>query len=47
MAESFIAVPTSKLSIRVLEKCGFTICGHDRGIANARNEEIDEVVLVL
>ena len=33
-------------SLRVLEKCGFTVCGHDRGFANARREEIDELVLV-
>ena len=34
-------------SIRVLEKCGFTICGYDRGFANARQSEIDEVILKL
>lgn len=34
-------------SIRVLEKCGFVVTGHDRGFANARGEEIDEVVLTL
>ncbi|MGX1884067.1 GNAT family N-acetyltransferase [Streptomyces sp. NPDC055287] len=34
-------------SVRVLEKCGFTVTGHDRGFANARGEEIDEVVLTL
>ncbi|MGP9021514.1 GNAT family N-acetyltransferase [Streptomyces sp. BR1] len=34
-------------SIRVLEKCGFVITGHDRGFANARGAEIDEVVLTL
>jgi RimJ/RimL family protein N-acetyltransferase/predicted N-acetyltransferase YhbS len=34
-------------SIRVLEKCGFTTCGHDRGFANARGVEIDEVILIL
>jgi RimJ/RimL family protein N-acetyltransferase len=34
-------------SIRVLEKCGFVVTGHDRGFANARGEEIDEVVLIL
>lgn len=32
-------------SIRVLEKCGFVVTGHDRGFANARGEEIDEVLL--
>ena len=31
-------------SIRVLEKCGFTICGEDSGFANARGAEIDEGV---
>ncbi len=34
-------------SIRVLEKCGFEPSGTDRGFANARGEEIDEVILVL
>jgi RimJ/RimL family protein N-acetyltransferase len=34
-------------SIRVLEKCGFTVCGHDRGFAHACGEEIDEVILKL
>lgn len=34
-------------SIRVLRKCGFEIVGHDRGFANARGAEIDEVVLTL
>jgi len=34
-------------SIRVLEKRGFTISGYDRGFANARGEEIEEVILKL
>ena len=34
-------------SIRVLEKCGFTIRAEDRGFANARGEEVDEVILRL
>jgi RimJ/RimL family protein N-acetyltransferase len=34
-------------SIRVLEKCGFTVSGNDKGFANARGEEIEEVVLEL
>ena len=34
-------------SRRVLEKCGFLVSGHDRGFANARGEEIDELVLTL
>lgn len=34
-------------SIRVLEKCGFTVVGQERGYANARLQEIDELVLEL
>lgn len=34
-------------SIRVLEKCGFTLCGQRKGFANARGQEIEEVVLKL
>ncbi|MER5180594.1 GNAT family N-acetyltransferase [Streptomyces sp. NPDC002896] len=34
-------------SRRVLEKCGFGVTAHARGYANARGEEIDEVVLIL
>jgi RimJ/RimL family protein N-acetyltransferase len=34
-------------SIRVLEKCGFQVVGEDRGFANARGEEIEELVLKL
>lgn len=34
-------------SIRVLEKCGFVVSCHDRGFANARGEEIDELILKL
>ncbi|MGX9886058.1 GNAT family N-acetyltransferase [Streptomyces sp. NPDC002276] len=34
-------------SRRVLEKCGFIVTGHDRGFANARGEEIDELLLTL
>jgi RimJ/RimL family protein N-acetyltransferase len=34
-------------SLRVLEKCGFTIVGQTRGFANARGEEIEELVLEL
>jgi RimJ/RimL family protein N-acetyltransferase len=34
-------------SIRVLEKCGFARCGQVRSFANARGEEIDEVILQL
>jgi RimJ/RimL family protein N-acetyltransferase len=34
-------------SIRVLEKCGFKVCGYDKGFANARGEETEEVILNL
>ena len=34
-------------SRRVLEKCGFTVIGEDKGFANARNAEIEELVLEL
>jgi RimJ/RimL family protein N-acetyltransferase len=34
-------------SIRVLEKCGFKISGYDNGFANARGEEVEEVILKL
>ena len=34
-------------SLRVLEKCGFAITGYERGFANARGEEVEEVVLEL
>lgn len=34
-------------SLRVLRKSGFVETGNDRGFANARGEEIDEVVLTL
>jgi RimJ/RimL family protein N-acetyltransferase len=33
-------------SIRVLEKCGFTIFAEDKGFANARGEEIEEYILI-
>ncbi|MFD4026555.1 GNAT family N-acetyltransferase [Streptomyces sp. NPDC058576] len=34
-------------SRRVLEKCGFVVTGTDRGFAQARDEEIDEVLVTL
>jgi RimJ/RimL family protein N-acetyltransferase len=34
-------------SVRVLQKCGFTITGEDKGFANARGVETEEYVLVL
>ncbi len=39
------AAADNKASIRVLEKCGFSICAEERGFANARGKEIDEYVL--
>lgn len=33
-------------SRRVLEKCGFQICGEDKGFANARGMEIEEFILI-
>lgn len=34
-------------SIRVMQKCGFTLIGEDRGFANARSAEIPLVILKL
>jgi RimJ/RimL family protein N-acetyltransferase len=34
-------------SLRVLQKCGFTISGEDKGFANARGAEVEEFILVL
>jgi RimJ/RimL family protein N-acetyltransferase len=34
-------------SLRVLQKCGFTITGEDKGFANARGNEIEEYLLTL
>ncbi|MFF7391041.1 GNAT family N-acetyltransferase [Streptomyces scabiei] len=34
-------------SVRVLQKCGFVVTGHERGFARARDAEIDEVALIL
>ncbi len=31
-------------SIRVLEKCGFIFSGNDKGFANARGEEVEEII---
>jgi RimJ/RimL family protein N-acetyltransferase len=32
-------------SLRVLQKCGFTVVGTDRGYANGRNATIEESIL--
>jgi RimJ/RimL family protein N-acetyltransferase len=34
-------------SRRVLEKCGFRVIGQSKGFANARGEEIEELLLLL
>ncbi|MGH2537560.1 MAG: GNAT family N-acetyltransferase [Candidatus Promineifilaceae bacterium] len=34
-------------SIRVLQKCGFTISGEDKGYSNARGRQVEEVILTL
>lgn len=34
-------------SIRVLEKCGFSIIGEDKGFSNARGKEVEEFLLKL
>lgn len=39
------AVADNNASIRVLEKCGFEVVGHDKGYANSRGTTVDEVVL--
>ena len=32
-------------SQRVLQKCGFTVCGEDKAFANARGKEIEEYIM--
>ncbi len=34
-------------SLRVLEKCGFTVTGYDRAFAKARGHEIEQAILIL
>lgn len=34
-------------SLRVLEKCGFQLAGEEKGFANSRGEEIEELLLEL
>jgi len=41
------AAKDNAASIRVLEKCGFTISGYEKAYANARGEEIEEAILTL
>ncbi|MQA74441.1 MAG: GNAT family N-acetyltransferase [Solirubrobacterales bacterium] len=38
---------TNRGSIRVLEKCGFTVAGEERGSSAAGDDEVDEVILEL
>lgn len=40
-------VKDNAASIRVLEKCGFTKHGEDKGFANARNKEVAELIMKL
>jgi len=37
----------NKASIRVLQKCGFSISGEGKGFARARGEEIEEYIFTL
>jgi len=41
------AVKDNVGSIRVLQKCGFTISGEDKGFANARSKEVEEFIFKL
>jgi RimJ/RimL family protein N-acetyltransferase len=41
------AVKDNIASIRVLQKCGFAICGEGKGFANARGQEVEEYILRL
>lgn len=41
------AVKDNIASLRVLEKCGFTITGEGKGFANARGMEVEEFILIL
>ena len=41
------AAKDNTASLRVLEKCGFTIDGEEKGHANARGQEIEEYILKL
>ena len=41
------AAADNAASLRVMERCGFVRIGHDRGYANARRAEIDEILLEL
>lgn len=40
-------VKDNAASLRVLEKCGFVICGEGKGFAAARGVEVEEFILML
>ncbi|MBA3471390.1 MAG: GNAT family N-acetyltransferase [Herpetosiphonaceae bacterium] len=41
------AVKDNRASLRVLEKCGFVIAGEDTGFSHARDQEVEEFILIL
>lgn len=41
------AAKDNRASLRVLQKCGFTIIAEDKGFANARGAEVEEYTLML
>lgn len=41
------AAKDNAASLRVLEKCGFTLDRHEKGFAHARGREIDEAIMKL
>lgn len=41
------AVADNAGSLQVLKKCGFVVTGSDRGFANGRGAEVDELLLTL
>jgi RimJ/RimL family protein N-acetyltransferase len=41
------AVKDNRASLRVLEKCGFQIAGADTGFSHARDQEVEEFILIL
>jgi RimJ/RimL family protein N-acetyltransferase len=41
------AVKDNVASLRVLEKCGFTVIGMDKGFSNARGKEVEEIFFEL
>jgi len=40
-------VKDNHASLRVLTRCGFIVCGEDRGFASARGSEVEEFILEL